>query len=140
MANSSSSRSPISRHKTGSPTMTGTIWLGLWRCWIRAASSRPQGGRAFVQLAAFDGAGLEVVDAGRRAGRYSRRQRKDRAEGKAAHEIAQRRRAGVIAADDAERFRQGALDDGQPVADTVAFGNASAARPVRPDHMHLVAT
>jgi len=27
------------RHSTGSPTMTGTIWLGLSRCGIPAASS-----------------------------------------------------------------------------------------------------
>src|SRR3984893_5351339 len=96
---------------------------------------------ALVQLAAFDGAVFQMADAGQGGRRHGRRQRRreDEAGSKAAHEIAQRRRTDDIAADDAEGFRQCALDNRQPAAHAVALGNAAAARPVEPDRMHLVA-
>src|ERR1700730_360074 len=56
----------------------------------------------------------------------------------AADVIDKRRRAGDVAAHNAERLGQGALDHGWPVHDAVAFGDATAALPVKPDSMHLI--
>jgi hypothetical protein len=61
-----------------------------------------------------------------------RRRRKDEAGRKAANEVAQRRRCRDVAADDAKRLGQGALDNRQAVTEAVAFGDPAAARSVSP--------
>ena len=57
---------------------------------------------------------------------------------KAADEIAHRGRAGDVAADDAERLAERALDDGEAVHQAFALGNAAAARAIEADRMDLV--
>src|SRR6202011_6204198 len=56
----------------------------------------------------------------------------------AAQEIDERRGGGDIAAERAKGLAEGTLNDGRAVHDAVALGNATAARTVEPDRMHLV--
>ena len=71
-------------------------------------------------------------DRGRQCGR------KDEAAGKATDEIDQVLRRRDIAAHHAERLAERAFDDGDPVHEPFAFGDAAAARSVKADGVDLV--
>ena len=64
--------------------------------------------------------------------------RENEARGKTADEIDHRGGAGDVAADDAKRFRKGALDDGQAVRHAVTLRNAAATRAIHADRVDLI--
>ena len=85
-------------------------------------------------------AGLEVADAGERAGGDGRRQRRreDEGGGEAAHEIDERGRGRDVAADHAIGLGERALDHREPMHEALALGNAAAARTIEADGVNLV--
>ena len=83
---------------------------------------------------------LEVAHRGPRRRRDRGRERggEDEAGGEAPHRVAERGRAGDVAADAAEALGQRALDHVDPVHHALALGHAAAARPVEADRVDLV--
>lgn len=101
---------------------------------------RAQPADTILMAGAFELADLQMLDRGDGACGKRRRQRRreDEARGKRADEIAERSRRGDIAAHDAERLAERAFDDGQTIHQSLALGNAAAARAVHADGMHFV--
>ena len=97
-------------------------------------------GHAVTVACTFNLALLQVADAGGGACGQRRRQSggEDEAAGKAADEIAQRRRCGDIATHHAERLAQRALDHGHAVHQAFAFGNAAATRTIEADTVDFI--
>src|SRR5262245_38515481 len=89
---------------------------------------------------ALERARLQVADGGKRAGPDRRRERRREEESrrKRADRITEVARAGDVAAHDAEPLGERSVDDVDPVHDAVAFRNATAARSVHADRVHLV--
>ena len=129
-------------HRTGSPTMTGTMWLGLRgaECRSRRADVRRIAHAVLLRGRAPPSSTLRwrmlASAPAATCGRQGRGE--DEAGRKAAHEVAERGRGRDIAADDAEGLRQRAFDHGQPVAEALALGDAAAARAIEADGMNLV--
>src|SRR3546814_15665829 len=82
---------------------------------------------------------LQVAQAGEGAGGDVRRQGsgEDEGGGEAAHEIAECRRAGDVAAKATVGLGQRALDDGDALPDPLARGDAGNARAVEADDVHF---
>ena len=96
--------------------------------------------RTLMQPVSLGLAGLQVADCCGGAGYQRRRQggRKNEAGGVAAYVIDKGGRAGDLAAHDTERLGKSALDHGRSAQYAIPLGDAGAARPVKPDRMHLV--
>ena len=126
---------------TGQPTSSGTMCVTL------GISGRPAAANLALSIAAASCWArallvrlLEVADAGQRAGDQHRRQRRreDEAGRIAADAVDDRPVGRDIAAHHAERLAERAFDDGQPVGDRVALGNAAAMIAVHAHRMDLV--
>ena len=89
---------------------------------------------------ALNGAGFEMTDRSQRASRDHRRQRGRENETRRvrAHRIAQRPRRSDVAAHHAIALGKRAVDDIYLVHDTVALGNAAAARTVHANRVNLI--
>src|SRR5258706_7860402 len=81
-----------------------------------------------------------MTDASDGTGSNRRRQRRRENEAgcEAADEVAKRSRSGDIPANDPESLCQGAFDDGQSVAQPLAFGDSAAVWAVKPDRMNFI--
>jgi hypothetical protein len=83
---------------------------------------------------------LQMCDAFRSGSRHRRRHgsREDKARSRAADRVADHGIGGNIAPDDTETFCQGSFDDGDPVHDPVALGDAGSAQAVKTNRVHFV--